>query len=336
MPTIAPQPTARLDIVTEPQRRLERTLRDLAARVVRHCRAAAGMKRRAARASELLDSLDQRHPDFKVADIREAVRYWKFLAAISAAFVLDAVLAGPVGEYIVLTFLQMSTNVARIARYALPAALLVTEMGIARLRVAPDRRMAETVAANGLALALVVVMPLLVGETVMVEQGGLLNNRPNALVIAMMLLTFCVHSFVLFTGEAQVEAMSYAIYRWRAGALTSEKTRSGEGAQRQANLAGDLFADWVANRDMLIRRYPGSAVPQPHWGAETIDAINGAYGYNAIQPPPFAAQAGRPADDPGTRPATGEDQAAPTPRADDLRDAHDRRVRESEAEVVAD
>lgn len=122
-------------IVTEPQRRLERALRDLAARITGLCRRVAAQHRRAARAGEKLELLNQQHPDFKTADLREALRHWKLLLAVTAAFALDAVMAGPVGEHLLRTFLLVSPEVARVARFGLPAALLTAEMGIAQLRV---------------------------------------------------------------------------------------------------------------------------------------------------------------------------------------------------------
>lgn len=184
-------------------------------------------------------------------------------------------------------------------------------------------------------------MPLLVGETELAGRGGVFGGRLNALVVGMMLLTLCVHGFVLFSGESQHEALSYALYRARTSALIREKQTGEESSRRQANVAGDLFADWVGQRDLYIGRYPQARLPQPHWGTESIEVLNSTYGYQVIDSPAGArpwSPGGREATAASVSPSVGGPSSgqAATAAADDLRDAHERRVKESEAEVVAD
>ncbi len=322
--------------VTEPQRKAAQQLALHSTAIVRDCRAAAAGRAEAKQAKDTLDALTVRHPEFKDACLRVVVRHRKLLSAVAAAMVLDAILAGPVGEYVLLNFLQLDGEVAAVAKYALPVALLVTELGIARLRVDEELSPSSRAAASTLAVALAIVMPLLVGETAMVEQGGLFGgNRVPALVFAMMSLTLCVHSFVLFTGHAQEEALSFAIYGRRATRLERVATTSSRRATQEANAAADRFATWAAQRDLFIRQHPDAPVPQPHWGAETIEVINQAYGYEVISRPMAAGQAQ--ATGPAAGPAAGATNGPATPgSADDVRQAHERRVRESESEVVGD
>ncbi len=307
-------------VVTEQQRRAERALRAAAARTVAECRQVAALRRRGQMVTERLDRLERQHPEFKSADIREVLRYRKLLLALVAAFALDAVMAAPVAEHLLRTFLLLPTQTAQALRFALPMTLLIAELGIAQLRTWPDHGKSAWWITNALAVVLVLVMPLLVGETELVGRGGVFGGQLDGLAAGMMLLTLAIHGFVLFSGAAQHDAVSYMLYRLHAAPLAFSKRSCSESSRRHANAAGDQFAEWVAERDRFIERYPTARAHQPYWGVETIEVLNQVYGYEVIAPP---------------RPAPSR-QAATTGEPGGAAQAHERRMKESDAEVVAD
>jgi hypothetical protein len=326
--------------ITEPQRRHEQSIRRMAQHIVGECRTAMALRRRAALAGGRIDLGERQHPDFKAADVRQALRYWKLLVAIAAAAVFDAVMAAPVAEHLLRSFLFVSLESATLWRFVLPATLLTAEMGISQLRTWPEQSRLSRSMTTGLALTLVLVMPLLVGETELADKGGVFGGNLNGVVAAMMLFSACIHSFVLFSGDAQHDAASYALYRWRAAVLTHEKKTCEESARRRASSAGDRFADWVDLRDSYIGQYPDARPPQPHWGLEAIDILNQVYGYEVIEPPRAARTASRSAGDARTAPGPAAERSASADgcpgNAAAVREAEERRIKETDAEVVAE
>jgi len=319
------------------QRRAVGGLERLADGIVRSGRSAARIREEREEDVRTLADLKEKHPHLAQTDIRESVGHGKFLAAIGAAVVLDAILAGPVGEYILTTFIGVSAKLASVAKFGLPLALIAAEMGIARLRVADDASDVQRRLATCLAVGLLIVMPILVGETAMMaeQERSLFAGPLTALVAVMMGLTLCVHALVLFTGEAQEEALTHVIYRARAKKLARDITRGAASARSQGNAAADQFATWAQQRDLFSQRYPNAPVPQPHWGQDVITEINTAAGYEAIRRQnPTQQQSPPTSEPPNARPA--ERQAQPAAGAADVREAEERRRRESDAEVVGD
>jgi hypothetical protein len=340
-------------VVTEVQRRHERLLHQLHDRIRRSARAVAPLRRKIADATAAIDDLRKRHPDFFEADIRERLRYVRLIVGLVAAGVLDALLAGRAGEHLLRTHLGVAVESAVVLRYLLPVALVLAEMAIALLRTRADMGGPSWWLWNAVAVLLLISMPLIVGETELASKGGLLHAQPTMFAITMMLLSLCVHGFVLFSGEAQNDALAFAWFSARTSSLNRSKRAWSESARLRTNAVGDLFHEWYRQRGLFVDRYPQARLPQPNWDPETREVVNGALQYVAIEPPgpaapPNVAPAPAPAAGPGAggqstpppgpqpSPAGPAPADGPPPSAGDLRDAYERRVRESEAEVTPD
>ncbi len=258
-------------------------------------RKAATGRDAAAQATSKRSELREGNATLASADMHRTTTYLTVLLGMLAVYFLDVVLFAPVADFFVAQNFPQASWFALVARFLLPAAILLLEVLISVQRgVARHERLdglsgwPREVGWTLACVALAVVMPAAVAATYMAGEAEFSPWISGPLLVALVGLSLLAHLSVLFGGRLATEAKTYYAFRARERALTRRVDKGERVALRHGRRASDLFADYCQTIDRHNQQYPTRPLQAGPFDQSTREVVNAAYGYEAIRTAPAA------------------------------------------------
>jgi hypothetical protein len=273
-------------------------------------------------------ALEESHPDFADMNARRTTGYMFLIAMLFAVCILDILVFGPTAEYLARVFLGGHPRLILAARFLIPAAFLLIELGIASKLYFASQGTDAARARGGatywtwacIALLFSFVTPALVISTQMAAYPGDESERLAMIfrwqVMALVIIAFVTHLLVIFGGQAAHEAKTYVTYRLRHRRASRQIASTDAAFEHEAQQATSAFGTYLRTLNEHNTATPQSPVAPGPFDTVARELINERYGYEIIQSPTAAVAGTAPAPEVngGAAPAAATPRPTPPPQ----------------------
>ena len=242
-----------------------------------------------------LQQLETAHPEWHQDNSRELAGYLLLLLGVTAVYFIDVLLFGPTAEILSEKAFYEVPWMTWVARFTVPAAILLVEISIA-LQIFFARRNTETyhspkwvyVAWIMVGILFALVMPSLVVGTSLVlesfasepEQAGLRWQ-----LIGMVTLALVAHIIIIFGGRLAHESKAFFAFKAKHRSLRRKIGHHNNDYDREARNFREEFDSFYELLNRHRQTFHDSFDPGP-FDAVTRGFASTIYGYEVIQNTP--------------------------------------------------
>jgi hypothetical protein len=316
--------------------RIRRTLEETRT----HARRAAQARRTNRQLDQQKNQLVATNSPLANVDIHRKTVYLWLLFGMLAVYCIDVVLFASVVEYFVNQSFAGSPWLADIARFLVPAAIVVIEHVLSIHRDSAHREHLDGFGSSHrfwawsiLSAFCALVMPMAVIAIFMAGEGDDFTPWVSVpLLITLAGLSLVGHILMLFGGRLAMESKSWAIFQAQMRPLQARLRQSDQTYTRHSQIAADRFTSYLHDLEEYGPIYPNAPIQPGPFDRDTREVVNEVHGYDAIRmpgaPPAAPMQANAPAAPPDNPP-----QNPPQENQTDWRTTYEREVRDQETEV---
>jgi len=287
-----------------------------------------------------LKQLVETHPDWVQDNSRQSTGYLFLVAGVTAVYFLDIMLFGPTAEMLSEKAFYGWPVMTWVARFLVPAAILLAEISIA-LQIFFARRDSETYYTASKAywgwifigILFALVMPSLVVGTNLVQASFESQSIQTGLrwqLFGLVVLALVMHVPIIFGGRVAHEAKSFFSFKLKQRSL---QRRVQQYNKEYGTEAQSFRSDFDSFYDLLNRHRQTfqDNYDQGPFDSRTRRFSREIYGYDVIQP---ASGAGTTQTSQNSSFDQGNQRQGQDQMRDEFADV-DPRVREEESEVRA-